>query len=300
MREFPLFTAIYRGTVQLLRYPMVLLGLLIAVELLPLMMGPFLLYLRTVNLWQETFTYWLHPWACSQTVILAFACVALPGRWHVRIFFALLGVAWVWGAYMTGVQSTFWSTFWIGPSINDLASRLVWLFAVSAFLASLLVSLCGLELRWEPLFPRTGGPGQWQFSLGFLMTAMFVSGLTLLVVRAALRTPAQWLELKTILAISWQCLLQLALWGLLGSISMLAAVSSRRHWLWLIGLVAAGIAVSMLFEYVGGSPVARGWWMPLAMTIHPFLVASFWTKLGVQLPRVARIESLHRALASVR
>ena len=80
MPEFPLFTAMFRGVVQLLRYPMVLLGLLIAVELLPLIFVPFLLYLLSVNLWQERFIYWLHPWAYSQIVILAFACIALPGR----------------------------------------------------------------------------------------------------------------------------------------------------------------------------------------------------------------------------
>jgi hypothetical protein len=43
-----------------------------------------------------------------------------------------------------------------------------------------------------------------------------------------------------------------------------------------------------------------GWWMPLAMIIHPFFIASFLPRLGVQLPRVVRLDSLHRALASVR
>jgi hypothetical protein len=46
--------------------------------------------------------------------------------------------------------------------------------------------------------------------------------------------------------------------------------------------------------------VEGGRWMPMVMTIHPFVIASFWSKLGVQLPRVVRLVSLHRALASVR
>lgn len=300
MRNFPWLTAIYHGTVQLLRYPMVLLGLLTAVELLPLLVGPYLLNVRSVNSWQDGFTFWFHPWAYSQIVILAFACIALPGRWHVRVSLALLATAWVWGAYMTGVHSCYWTTRWIGSWVNGLASELVWLFAITAFVVSLLVSLCGLELRWDPHFPRTGGPGQWQFSLGFLMTVVLVAGLILVVVRAALFTPSDWITFRGIMGITWPHFVQLAVWGLIGAVSMLAAVSSRRHWVWLFGLVAGGVTVSIFFGLIFNSPVVRGWWMPLAITIHPFFIANFLLKLGVQLPRVARLESLHRALASVR
>ena len=299
MREFPLFTAIYHGTVQLLRYRMVLLALLIVVELLPLLTGPYLLYLFSFNSAQETFTYWLHPWAYSQIVSLAFACTALSGRWHVRVGLALLAASWVWGAYMTGIQSSFWSIAWFGTPVTSLASQTAWLFACSTFIASLVVSVCGLELRFEPLLPRVGGPRRGQFSLAFLMTTMFVVGVTLLVLRAAVQTPTQWLAPKSLLAVTGWQLMQYSWWGLLGSVSMLAAVSSRRHWLWLLVLIAVAIISGMLLDEFSAN-LDGGWWMPLAIAVHPFLIASFLPRLGVQLPRVIRLDSLHRALASVR
>jgi hypothetical protein len=128
---------------------------------------------------------------------------------------------------------------------------------------------------------------------------MFLAGVTLLVVKAALHTPKMWLEPKTLLAIQWQQLVQFSLFGLLGSVSMLAAVSTHRHWLWLLVLIVVGMVVGMLCESFGMA-VEGGRWMPMVMTIHPFVIASFWSKLGVQLPRVVRLVSLHRALASVR
>ncbi|HUE72897.1 MAG TPA: hypothetical protein VMP01_18575, partial [Pirellulaceae bacterium] len=111
---------------------------------------------------------------------------------------------------------------------------------------------------------------------------MFVVGVTLLFLRATVRTPVQGLDPNAILAITGGQLAQYSVWGLLGSTSMLAAVSVRRHWLWLLGLVVIGMVASLLLALFG-IRVLGGWWLPLAMTIHPFLIASFWSKLGIQL-----------------
>ena len=299
MNQFPLLTALYGAIVQLLRYRMALLATLIGMELLPLLVGPYFLYLFNANASQETFAYWLHPWAYSQVVILAFACVAMPGRWHTRVGLALLGVIWIWGAYMTGIPLNYWSVSWYGSAMRTLAGQMVWLFATTAFLASLLVSWFRLELQWEPLFPRAGGPREGQFSLAFLMTAMFAVGLTLPAVRAAMDLPPEWVSPRSILAVSPRQLVHFAVWGLLGSISMQAAVSRRRHWLWLLVLIFVAVVLGFLLD--GFGPAVDGdWWMPLAVTIHPFLIATFLPRLGVQLPSIVRIDSLRRALASVR
>jgi hypothetical protein len=299
MQEFPLFTAITRGVCQVGRHPPMLLGVLIVAEVLPLLFGPPALDLFRVNNRQEVFTQWLHPWACSQAAILGFACVALPGRWHVRLGLALLGVVWIWGSYMTGIQTSLW---WRNPSVESvsgLARQLLWMFGCSALIASLFLSIGGLELSWEPARPRTNEPRRGQFSLMFLLAAMFATSLTLLALRAAAATPMRWIEPAAILQQSTREVLLLSVLGALASVAMIAQVSSRGGWIWLVGAIVLAFAAFGL--NFGFQPVLNNrWWLSVVMVGHSCLIARLLPRLGVQLPRLARLEALERVVALVR
>lgn len=298
MNQFPLLSAIGRGMLQLTAFPNVLLAILIVIELLPLLIGhPYLIFFLGLDSRQETFTDWLHPWSYSQVVILGFACVAMPGRWHIRFGLAVLAVTWIWGVYMTGIQSSFWPMSWFSPRVSGLTGQFFWLFAVSSLVASLVVSISGLELQWEPRRPRRTAPRPGQYSLGFLMSIMFALMLTMLAVRAFQETPVGWF--KSVLLIDGWHLLQTAVWGLLGSLSMLAVVSSRWHWLWLIVIVTVGIIVAAALDGPGHS-VPGSWRMPATIAVHSLFIGLLLPRLGVHLPRIARLNSLHRAMASVR
>ena len=298
MNRFPTLLAMGRAIRQVTSYPNVLLAILIVFELLPLLIGhPYLIFFFGLDARRETFTDWLHPWSYSQIVILGFACAAMPGRWHIRLALAVWAVTWIWGAYMTGIQSSLWPMSWLSPLVSGLTGQFIWLFAASSLVASLVVSISGLELQWEPRRPRRATPRRGQYSLGFLMSIMFALMLTMLAVRAFQETPVGWF--KSVLLLDGSHLLQAAVWGLLGSFSMLAVVASRWHWLWLIVITTVGIIVAAALDGAGHS-VPGGWRMPATIVVHSLFIGLLLPRLGVHLPRITRLDSLHRALASVR
>ncbi|HZL91004.1 MAG TPA: hypothetical protein VFB96_21745 [Pirellulaceae bacterium] len=308
MDNFPTIRLILRRAQHpLIRQRMAII-LLAAIEMLPLLFGPYLMYLFSHRPEEKVFSTWLNPWAYGQTAAIGFACIALPGRWHIRVILSLLAVYCVWLTYMLGIQMSAYAPHWVSPTARPLASQLLWIFTCSAFYSSLVVSASGIEIRLENPLPITGLRAG-QISLGFITTCIFAGCLTLALLRVALFAPRQWPQPEAFLTATPRQAVQLTIWSLAASLAMTATAASRRHWWWLAAIMVCALLVEYLLHpfkprrwyqefFSGGSDFT--WQMPVITIAHSFLLVLAWSRVGILLPRLARLDSLHRALQSVR
>ena len=303
MNQFPTFSAAWHFTQAFFRRPFVWLGMFAVVELVPLLIGPFAAYWMSLPFRSETFTHWLHPWSYSQVAFVGVACMAAPGRWHARLAWSLVALAAVFVAYWGGVELSYWRLR-DGNSMRTLGADLGWLFALTALITSLLLSMFGPNLEW-----RTTNAGQspvrsYQFSIRSLLYAMLVVCVALALWRAVMESPDRWIRPEYLLPESPRKFLQLANCAVGAAVATLMAAASQRHriWLHLAIILTAVTDVSIsgqgwrgLENYIVGG----GWWLPLVVTIHPYLIVLLLPSVQVGLPRQLRLDSLRRILAAV-
>lgn len=255
MRQAALFPTFVRASQILLSSRLITVISLILAVLLPLMLGPYLMFLFFFN--PSSRSAWpFDGWALSLTAILSVLFAGWNGRFHLRLGCALVALGGVWSILVSGLEWNPWTGSYAVPAINLLLHNMVWFFGIGAFSASLAFSVADVRFGWLTTNSPQGNPRLLQFSLRNLMVLVLVVCFMLAIARTGAYMHPWWYGIERLAKPpDVQESVMAAVCSIMGTAITLTVLGDRRGALGLtigIGIALACFTLNLAWYAVTG------------------------------------------------